>query len=69
METCTGLMLDTGCKIFYLLHFASMSPVAIRVIKEQFNLPSIAISNSPQTFEHIDMLSGMAANSKDYYLE
>ncbi|MCX6245870.1 MAG: methylmalonyl-CoA decarboxylase [Bacteroidetes bacterium] len=44
----------------------SNSPLSIRVIKEQLNILGNAMPISPQTFEHIDMLRGMAANSKDY---
>jgi methylmalonyl-CoA decarboxylase len=42
------------------------SPLSIRVIKEQLNILGNAMPLSPQTFEHIDMLRGMAGNSKDY---
>jgi methylmalonyl-CoA decarboxylase len=42
------------------------SPMSIRVIKEQLNILGNALPLSPQTFEHIDMLRGQAATSKDY---
>jgi methylmalonyl-CoA decarboxylase len=44
----------------------SNSPLSIRVIKEQLNILGNALPISPQTFEHIDMLRGIAGNSKDY---
>jgi methylmalonyl-CoA decarboxylase len=42
------------------------SPLSIQVIKEQLNILGNAIPLTPQTFEHIDMLRGMAGKSSDY---
>ena len=42
------------------------SPLSIQVIKEQLNILGNALPMTPQTFEHIDMLRGIAGKSYDY---
>lgn len=42
------------------------SPLSIQVIKEQLNILGNALPMTPQTFEHIDMLRGIAGRSYDY---
>ncbi|MCK9219473.1 MAG: methylmalonyl-CoA decarboxylase [Bacteroidales bacterium] len=42
------------------------SPLSIQVIKEQLNILCNALPMTPQTFEHIDMLRGIAGKSDDY---
>jgi len=42
------------------------SPLSIQVIKEQLNILGNALPMTPQTFEHIDMLRGIAGTSSDY---
>lgn len=42
------------------------SPLSIQVIKEQLNILGNALPISPQTFEHIDLLRGVAGRSNDY---